>query len=258
MKKTITILSIIAIVLALTSIAFDFNARAEDSSLKAWGFKKAAEGQTPSVPQKIQDTLWQNGSFWIGNTNEKKLYLTFDCGYEAGYTPKILDALKATNVKATFFVVGHFVDKNPDLIHRMHNEGHIIGNHTDKHIVMPKSSSEKNIAEIKSLEDKVRQTLGTDYKMNFLRPPKGEYSEQSLKIAQNLGYKTVFWSSAYVDWEDNKKGDLEYSFNMITKQFHNGSIILLHNTSSNNADVLERVINDAKSKGYEFGSLNEL
>jgi len=258
MKKTAIIFSILAAILTSASFIYDFQLTSAES-LQGWGLKRAKEeGGIPEVPQKIKDSLANNGGVWIGNNNEKKLYLTFDCGYEAGYTPKILDALKATDVKATFFVVGHMVDKNPDLIKRMHQEGHIIGNHTDNHIVMPQASDEKNIKEIKSLEEKVNTVLEQNYTMSYLRPPKGEYNERTLKIAQNMGYKTVFWSSAYVDWQDNKKGDLDYSFNMITKQFHNGSIILLHNTSSNNADVLERIINDAKSKGYVFANLNEL
>ncbi|MCL2739810.1 MAG: polysaccharide deacetylase family protein, partial [Oscillospiraceae bacterium] len=258
MKKLVTIFTIIAVALTCTSFIFDFTrANATNSSFRAWGLKRAPEGQIPEVPKNIQDELAQNNAIWIGDVNEKKMYLTFDCGYELGYTPKILDALKTTNTKSIFFVTGHFVDKNPELIKRMNDDGHIIGNHSDKHLVMPKTSEEVMTADLKALESKVKSVLGDDYVMSYLRPPKGEYSVASLKLSQNLGYKTLFWSSAYVDWEDDKKGDLDYSFNSIAKQFHNGSIILLHNTSSNNADVLERAINDALEKGYTFGNCSE-
>jgi len=256
MKKIAIIFTIIAVALTTASFIYDYaGAKPKNQS---WGLHRVGTDQTPEVPQNIQDELTNNGGIWLGDTSQKTMYLTFDCGYEAGYTTKILDTLKTADVKAAFFVTGQFVDENPDLIKRMFDEGHIIGNHTVHHIAMPNSSDEKNTAEIKGLEDKVKAIVGQDFVMSYLRPPKGEYNVQTLKLAQSLGYKTVMWSSAYVDWADNKKGDLEYSFNMITKQFHNGSIILLHNTSQNNSEVLERVINDAKSKGYSFGSLNDI
>jgi len=256
MKKTIIIFSIIALILC--SISFIYDAVASSSNgFEAWGFKKEA-GVAPLIEDSAKSMLGSTNSFYIGDQTQKTLYLTFDCGYELGYTPKILDTLKSENVTAAFFVTGHFVDKNPDLIRRMDEQGDIIGNHTVNHIVMPSSSDEKITQEIKGLSDKVNEALGKNYDMKYLRPPKGEYSLHSLQLTQSLGIRTVFWSSAYVDWTDNHKGDLDYSFNAITSQFHNGSVILLHNTSQNNADVLERVIEDAKAKGFEFGSLDEI
>jgi len=256
MKKTVIIFSIIAIILSGISFVYDAVAK-NNNGFESWGFKKIA-GSAPEVPDSAKEMLASTGSFYIGDQSQKILYLTFDCGYELGYTPKILNVLKSENVTVAFFVTGHFVDTNPDLIRQMYADGDIIGNHTINHIVMPSSSDEKIISEVKGLNDKVNEALGVTYNMKYLRPPKGEYSLHSLQVTQNLGYRTVFWSSAYVDWTDDHKGDLDYAFNAVTSQFHNGSVILLHNTSQNNADVLERVIDDAKAKGYIFGSLDDI
>lgn len=227
------------------------------NTFRAWGLKKVA-GSSPEVPEYIMKELERQGAFHIGNEAERRLFLTFDCGYENGYTGRILDILKEKEVNATFFVTGHFLRENHDLIRRMVAEGHNVGNHTVNHVVMPKVSDDVNRRELNDLRADFHAIVGEDVPMRYVRPPKGEYSEATLALSREEGYITVFWSSAYVDWEDDRKGDLEYAFNSIVNQFHNGSVILLHNTSGNNADVLADVIEKARSENFEFGNLDEI
>jgi peptidoglycan-N-acetylmuramic acid deacetylase len=227
------------------------------NKLHAWGFKRNPNA-APNILEEERDLLARNGGIYIGNEQEKRLYLTFDNGYEKGYTPKILDTLREHNVTATFFITGHYLDANEDLVRRIVDEKHHIGNHTIHHVVMPNESDEKNRKELDDLKMKFREKFGENAEMKYMRPPKGEYSERTLKLTKELGYTTVFWSSAYVDWDESKAGDRDNAFKMITSQFHNGSIILLHNTSQNNADVLGDVIKAAREAGFEFGNLDEI
>lgn len=221
-----------------------------------WGFKKVANAK-PEQAKEYEDLLSNNGGIWVGDGSEPVLYLTFDCGYEAGHTAKILDVLKEEGVPAAFFVTGHFVESVPQIIKRMVDEGHIVGNHTLTHIDMPKSTDEKIKADLDKLYAKYQEVAGEGAEMKYMRPPGGEFSERTLKLAKDLGYTNVFWSNSYVDWDGKHEGDHDWVFGQMEKQYHNGAIILLHNTSKNNADILGRFIQDAKSRGFTFKSLDE-
>ena len=227
-----------------------------DSTVKGWGFEKNI-GTFPRIPEKIATSIGENNAIWRGSEKEKVMYLTFDSGYEAGYTPKILDTLKAEKVPATFFIVGHYIDENPDLVKRMVKEGHIIGNHTNSHRSMAKSSDSRVSADITKLNDKYKLVTGSKQNMKYLRPPEGQYSNRSLFLTKELGYKTVFWSIAYVDWLKNNQPAPVNAIRTVSKQFHNGAIILLHSTSKTNSEILDKLIKTAKAQGYTFKSLDE-
>ena len=217
------------------------------SKADSWGL---GFNSLPPTGTKSSDYLIEHDAYYIGEG--KNLYLTFDAGYENGYTESILDTLKKLNVPATFFLVGNYIEKETSLIARMDQEGHIIGNHTVNHKDMALLSKEEFTAEIKGLEE-IYPTIGKYY-----RPPKGTFNEQNLKWAKELGYKTIFWSLAYVDWHDDAQPTKEYAMEKLVKRLHDGAIILLHNTSKTNMEILESFIIEARSLGYEFKSLDEL
>ena len=191
----------------------------------------------------------------MGNKDSKKVYLTFDNGYEAGYTNKILEVLKANNVKACFFVTAHYVNSASDLVQRMIDEGHIVGNHTVNHKSMPSLNEEQIKSEVMNLHQAVYEKFGIE--MKYIRPPKGEYSEKSIACCNNLGYTTVMWSFAYDDWDENKQSREEYGKKKILDNIHNGAVILLHATSKDNSNILDYCIKQIKNMGYEFASLDE-
>lgn len=196
-----------------------------------------------------------------GHGEGKVAYLTFDEGYENGFTPAILDTLKEKNVKAVFFVTGDFVDSEPELVRRMYQEGHIIGNHTDNHPRMPEQTDEQFKKELLGVEEKVNKVLGFKYDMRYYRPPEGKFSERDLALASNMGYKAVFWSFAYVDWDHPKEPSQELttkSYQRIIQSMHGQEVLLLHAVSSANSAVLGDVIDYYHSQGYTFGTMNDL
>ena len=213
-------------------------------------------------PTGCDDTvdIYKYGGYHIDKnvTEDKKvMYLTFDCGYENGYTSQILDVLKEQNVPACFFVTQTYIRDNIDLVKRMKEEGHQVGNHTITHPSMPSKSYEEITNELEGCATYMAETTG--YNMDpYLRPPMGEYSERTLKLSQDLGYKTIFWSITYLDFDVNKQPGADYVINHFEKYHHRGAIILMHNVSSSNADALETVLVNMKNKGYSFASLNEL
>jgi len=220
-----------------------------------WGLKRGKDHEQPdvgSINKKILDEL--NG-ICLGNGNSKQVYLTFDQGYEAGYTSKILDTLKENNVKATFFITAHYLNSAPELIKRMIDEGHIVGNHTVNHKSMPSQADEEIKDEVMNLHTAVYQKFG--YEMKYIRPPKGEYSQRTVSVTNNLGYKTVMWSLAYDDWDENKQGREEYGKQKILENIHPGAVILLHGNSKDNSNILDYCIKEIKKMGYEFKSLDE-
>lgn len=189
--------------------------------------------------------------------NEKVVYLTFDAGYENGNIARVLDVLKRENVCGAFFVLGNLIDKNPELIKRMFNEGHTVCNHTYSHKPMIGMSKDEFGKELNRIEDFCLKKTG--YKMSkFYRPPEGKFDANSIKYADELGYKTIFWSFAYADWDNNKQMSPESAKKKILDNVHNGEIMLLHPTSQTNADILQDVIITLKNDGYRFGTLNEL
>lgn len=183
--------------------------------------------------------------------DDKKICLTFDQGYENGYTASILDTLKDKNVKAIFFLTGDYAERNKDLVKRMIDEGHIIGNHGMKHKSLPSLSPEEAEKEIMDLHEFVKNEYG--YEMKYFRPPCGEYSEQALAICQQLGYKTMLWSFAYQDWDVNAQPDPKEAFERVSTAAHGGGIYLLHSVSATNAEILPQVIDSLREQGYEPG-----
>lgn len=223
----------------------------------AWGLSFRQEGAAP-IGNAGADQLRRYDAAYIGDTTQKVLYLTFDAGYENGCTEKILDTLKKHEVSAAFFLVGNYIEKNADLVRRMVEEGHIVGNHTMHHYDMSKISEKDAFAkELQDLEALYKQTTGQEMS-KYYRPPQGIYSEENLKMAQELGYKTVFWSLAYVDWNVDNQPTHEEAFNKLTKRVHPGAIVLLHNTSKTNGEILDELLEKWEDMGYTFGTLEEL
>lgn len=225
-----------------------------------WGLSFQVEGQAP-VGNADAEYLKQFDAWFVDEENgekEKTVYLTFDSGYENGYTSEILDVLKEEEVPAAFFVVGNYITDNPDLIKRMCEEGHIVGNHTMNHPDMSAIDNMEDFEkEIKQLEEEYKQVTG-EHLQKYYRPPQGKYSESNLMNAKKLGYKTIFWSLAYVDWLEDDQPDREEALNTLNKRIHNGAIVLLHSTSKTNCEILKELIQGWKADGYTFKSLNEL
>ena len=192
---------------------------------------------------------------YMGNKDKKYVYLTFDAGYEAGYTEKILDTLKKENVQGTFFITAHYANSAKELVKRMIDEGHIIGNHTVNHKSLPDVKDSVLQEEVMKLHQAIYEEFG--YEMKYMRPPKGEYSENVLYITKNLGYTNVMWSLAYDDWDENKQNREEYAKKKILDNIHNGAVILLHGNSKDNANILDYCIKEIKNQGYEFSSLDD-
>lgn len=223
----------------------------------AWGFRRMKDNVQPEFTKSYTKVLDDYDGIYVGNAEEKNIYLTFDEGYENGYTGAILDTLKEKDVKAMFFVTMPYVKKNADLVQRMIDEGHLVGNHTVNHPSMPSVSDDKKLEdEIMQLHDYVKENFG-GYEMKYLRPPKGEYSERTVKISKDLGYRTVLWSSAYDDWDTNKQDRLDYARKMILEYAHNGCVMLLHAVSKDNTALLPEVIDKLREDGYTFKSLDE-
>lgn len=226
-----------------------------NSKVIGWGIKRANNNMQPDVGADNRKMLEENGGICLGKDTEKVIYLTFDEGYEAGYTEKILNTLKENDIKATFFITAHYLNTASDLVERMINEGHIVGNHTCSHPSLPSISDEKIEQELMKLHQAVYEKF--NYEMKFMRPPKGEFNERTLKKIESLGYKTVMWSFAYFDWDEKKQPGVEESKKMIINNLHCGEIMLLHPNSKTNSEVLDSVIKEAKNQGYEFKLLDE-
>ena len=228
-----------------------------EASAVNWGLSFPTEGQPPAGNASVED-LAQYDAYYLGDSGQKVIYLTFDCGYENGNTENILNALQKHNAKATFFVVGHFLESAPDLVKRMQAEGHMVGNHTWHHPDMDTIASEDKFREeLELVSDKYQEITGVELN-HFYRPPQGKYSEENLKQAQALGYKTVFWSLAYVDWNTDSQPTAEQAYAKLLPRIHDGAIVLLHSTSKTNADILDELLTKWEDMGYRFASLEEL
>ena len=225
------------------------------NELLAWGFKRGKNHNQAELDLKLKKVIDESGGISIGNKENPNIYLTFDAGYEAGYTDKILDVLEKHNVNACFFITGHYLNSAQDLVKRMIEDGHVVGNHTVNHKCLPNLNDEEIKNEVMLLHNSLYEKF--NYEMTFFRPPKGEFSERTTKLVSDLKYKTVMWSFAYDDWDNSKQGRIEYGKNKILENLHNGCVLLLHSTSKDNAEILEEVIVEARKMGYEFKSLNE-
>lgn len=220
-----------------------------------WGIKRNNNNMQPDIGKLNKELIEKYNGIALGNNEEKNIYLTFDLGYEAGYTEKILDALKENNVQGTFFITAHYANTASDIVKRMIDEGHIIGNHTVNHKSMPSLSDEELKKEVMDLHQVIYEKFG--YEMKYIRPPKGEFSERTLSLSEQLGYKTVMWSFAYVDWDEKKQPSCEEGIKKITENLHNGEVMLLHATSKTNADIMDHVIKKTREMGYEFKSIDD-
>ena len=223
----------------------------------SWGLSFQEEGKRPAGNATIDD-LKQYNAYYASDTDEKILYLTFDAGYENGNTPAILEALKKHQAPAVFFAVGNFIKDNPDLIKRMITEGHIVGNHTMTHPDMSQISSMESFQkELEGVEELYTSVTGEPM-TKFYRPPRGVHSTENLSMAKELGYSTFFWSLAYVDWIQEQQPSKEEAFQKLIPRIHPGAIVLLHNTSSTNAAILDELLTRWEEMGYQFHSIKEL
>ena len=225
------------------------------NKMHAWGFKREGSGKSPTFDKTANSIIEKYEGISVGNKDEKIIYITFDCGYEAGYTEQILDVLKENNVKASFFITGHYLNSAEDIVKRMIEEGHIVGNHTVNHKCLPKVSDKEIEEEIRKLDTALYQKF--NYEMSYFRPPKGEFSERVVKKIKEMGYTTVMWSSAYDDWDESKQNREEYGTKKILENLHNGCVLLLHSTSKDNANIFNNVIKEIKNQGYEIKNIDE-
>lgn len=223
----------------------------------SWGLSFRKEGARPEGNADINE-LKQYNAYYAEDTDEKVLYLTFDAGYENGNTPAILDALKKHGAPAAFFVVGNFIEDEPELVKRMVEEGHIVGNHTMTHPDMSAISTQESFQEELAGVEKLFQDLTGEPMVKFYRPPRGVYSISNLAMADNLGYATFFWSLAYVDWNQEQQPSREEAFSKLLPRVHPGAIVLLHSTSSTNAEILDELLTKWEEMGYSFAPLTQL
>lgn len=227
------------------------------ASAADWGLSFQVEGEAP-IGNATAEELAESNACYVGDTSKKVIYLTFDCGYENGFTEPILDALKKHNAPAAFFVVGNMVESAPDIIRRMVAEGHIVGNHTCHHPDMSAISDPAAFRqELEALEQLYQEATG-EKMLKFYRPPQGKYSEENLKQAHALGYKTVFWSLAYVDWYVDDQPTAEEAYAKLLPRIHDGAIVLLHSTSRTNAEILDDLLTKWEEMGYTFAALTDL
>ena len=253
-KRDLLILLLAFSVAVAVSVHIFLGSQMETGS---WGLSFPQEG-APPIGNAGRDQLMAYDAAYLGEPTRKVLYLTFDAGYENGCTGKILDILKAQQVPAAFFLVGNYLEKNADLVRRMVAEGHIVGNHTLHHHDMSKLAAKEDFSrELTDLEALYREVTGQEMP-KYYRPPQGIYSEENLRMAKELGYKTVFWSLAYVDWNNEAQPSREEAFRKLLPRTHPGAVVLLHSTSRTNVEILEELIEKWKDAGYSFGTVEEL
>lgn len=252
-KRTIFVVTLLLLSvsqLAIASQASEFN-----NELLAWGFRRGENNTQPVLDSKAYNIIKKYDGIAMGNEKEKIVYITFDCGYEAGYTESILKTLEDNNVNATFFITGHYLNTAEDLVKKMIENGNIVGNHTVNHKCIQSLSDDELKKEIMQLHNSLFEKFG--YEMKYFRPPKGEFSEKSIKTISDLGYTSVLWSSAYDDWNSNNQNREEYGKKKILDNLHNGAVILLHSTSKDNMNILDDVIKEIKNRGYEIKGIDE-
>lgn len=250
------LLAVVAVMCFCAALSAMFSAEASIPT-GSWGLSFRTQGHPP-VGNASSAALAGYDAVYVGDPGSKVIYLTFDAGFENGCTEQILDVLKAHQVPAAFFLVGTYLEQNPDLVRRMADEGHLVGNHTAHHSDM--SCIEDLDAfrkELQSVEEAYTEITGQPMP-KYYRPPQGIYSENNLKMAQQLGYRTVFWSLAYVDWYENDQPTREEAFEKLIGRIHPGAVVLLHSTSSTNAAILDELLTRWSELGYTFASLDAL
>ena len=263
-KKIITILILILVASVITGIIFLYKdepvistgTTTVSTKKVEWGIKRGDNNEQPDVGSTNKKLMEESNSIYLGDKDKKIIYLTFDLGYEAGYTDDILNTLKENDVTATFFITAHYVNTASELVQKMIDNNNIVGNHTVNHKSMPSLDDNTLKEEVMKLHDVVKEKF--NYEMKYIRPPKGEFSEKSLALSNELGYRTVMWSFAYADWEENNQPSKESAKKKIMENLHNGEVMLLHATSKTNRDILGEVIKEIKDKGYEIKSISEM
>lgn len=256
-KQRILLLVVLTIAVVLSLGADVLEAKDYSNKEYHWNFKRKKNNEPVQTEPHYKELLDEYGGYYIGDTSKKEIYITFDNGYENGYTAQILDVLKEKEVPAAFFVTGHYLLTEEDLIKRMINEGHIVGNHSWHHPSLVEVSDERLKKELEKIKYKFGEITGVK-EMHYLRPPRGVFSERTLAMTKDLGYTNVFWSLAYKDWEIDKQRGWEYAYDSIMERAHPGAIMLLHSVSKDNAEALGKVIDDLRDQGYAFKSLDEL
>lgn len=241
---------ILAIVLQYSLTTF----ASTDNDKCAWGFCRGTDHNQPRLDSKPLKILEKYQGIAMGNSESKKIYLTFDSGYEGGYTEKILETLKKNNVPATFFITAHYLNTAEELVMKMIKDGHEVGNHTVNHKDITALSEEQLKKEVMDLHIAVQEKTG--YEMKYFRPPKGEFNDSSISFLKNLGYTTVLWSNAYDDWNTAKQGRSDYGKKKLLDNLHNGCVLLVHSTSEDNMVLLDDFIKEARAMGYTFESLD--
>ena len=231
------------------------NAEILSNTKIGWGIRRNDNHEQPDLGANNKRILEKYEGICMGNASKPYVYLTFDEGYEAGYTEKLLEVLKKNEVSATFFITAHYVNTQPELVKKMIDNGHIIGNHTVNHKSMPDLTDEQIKSEVMNLHTTIYEKYG--YEMKYIRPPKGEYSERTLAVTKELGYTNVMWTFGYLDYDENVQKGTEYAKKIVLDNLHNGEIMLLHGNSKDNANALDSIIKEAKAEGYEFKSLDE-
>lgn len=258
-KMIIEILAIAIFAISMTVVntinSIETSAGTLSNKKIGWGIKRNDNHEQPDLGKTNRELINEYSGLCLGNDQKKYVYLTFDNGYEAGYTSKILEVLKQNDVKATFFITAHYLNTQPELVKQMIDEGHIVGNHTVNHKSMPSLTDEQIKAEVMDLHQAIYSKFG--YEMKYIRPPMGEYSERTLSVTNSLGYKTVMWSFAYEDWDEKNQPNEDKAKEKILNNLHNGEIILLHATSKTNTNILDSVLKEIKSQGYEIKSIED-
>jgi peptidoglycan-N-acetylmuramic acid deacetylase len=253
-KKLTKLIIVLLVICSVTSV----NVCNAASESRSWYIKR--NGNLPPAPPDDYQMMRKYNTYYINDNlcdGEKKLYLTFDAGYENGNVERILNTLDLENIKGAFFVLDHLIIKNTDLVKRMAEGGHYVCNHTKNHKNLSDASREAIMADLTKLEDIYREYTGLEM-AKYFRFPEGKYSENALRYVSDMGYKTVFWSFAYADWDNSKQPSADAAMKKILENTHNGAIILLHPTSKTNADILPALIKEWRMMGYEFGTLDEL
>lgn len=255
LRRNLPMLTVLLALAVFVGVAYGKQARALPTG--SWGLSFQTEGEPPTG-NASSEALREYNAVYLGDTTQKVIYLTFDAGYENGCTAQILDVLKKHGVSAAFFLVGNYIEQNPELVKRMVAEGHTVGNHTYHHYDMSRIGDMDSFRrELEDLEQLYTATTGQTMQ-KFYRPPQGIYSEENLKMAQQLGYRTVFWSLAYVDWLNDKQPTSEQAFSKLIPRIHNGAVVLLHSTSKTNAAILDDLLTRWEELGYRFDTLNSL
>ena len=249
MKKIIVCLTLI--IYCITALSITSSAHEEYN----WFIKKRGCA-SPSFPCVAKEAE-KYSAYYIGNEKEKRIYLTFDAGYENGNIERILDVLREKKVSAAFFILSNLIYKNPDLVKRMVNEGHTVCNHTKNHKDMTTLSNDAMKSNLKSLDDQFEALTGVKM-AKYFRFPEGRYNKEKVALCNSLGYRSVFWSAAYADWDNNAQADADWAFKKLISQTHPGAIYLLHPTSKTNADIMERLLDAWYEMGYKIGSITDI